>query len=82
MPTQKLQSLVSKLSSESKNLEGLDQDAEQKLQALIENMEQELKSSEQVATGIQNAIAEFEITHPKVTAILEEITALLGNMGI
>lgn len=82
MPKQELQSLVSKLSSESKNLEGLDQAAEQKLEALINKMEQEIQSPDQVATGIQNAIAEFEITHPKITCILEEITVLLGNMGI
>jgi len=82
MSEQKLQSLVSKLSSESKNLEGLDQDAEQKLQTLINNMEQELQSSNQVAESVNNMIADFEISHPKVTAILEEMTALLGNMGI
>ena len=82
MSEQKLQSLVSQLNSESKKLEGLDQGAEQKLETLIRDMEQDLKSPDQVATGIQNVIAEFEITHPRITAILEEMTVLLGNMGI
>ena len=82
MPKRQLQSLVSKLQEETKNLEDLDQGAELKLKTLISNMEQELQSPDQVATGIQNVIAEFEITHPRVSAILEEITVLLGNMGI
>ncbi|MBV1959570.1 MAG: DUF4404 family protein [Pseudomonadales bacterium] len=82
MSEQKLQSLVSELHSETRKLEGFDQDAEQKLKILISDMERELQSPDQVATGIQNVIAEFEITHPRVSAILEEITVLLGNMGI
>ena len=82
MPKKQLQSLVSKLQEETKNLEDLDQGAEQKLKALISNMEQELDSPDQVAKGIQNTIAEFEVTHPRISAILEEITILLGNMGI
>ena len=82
MPKKQLQSLVSKLQEETKNLEDLDQGAEQKLQTLISNMEQELDSPDQVAKSIQNTIAEFEVTHPRVSAILEEITILLGNMGI
>ena len=82
MSEQKLQSLVSQLNSESKKLESLDQGAEQKLETLIRDMEQDLKSPDQVATGIQNVIAEFEITHPRISAILEEMTVLLGNMGI
>ncbi|MBV1915391.1 MAG: DUF4404 family protein [Pseudomonadales bacterium] len=82
MSEQKLQSLVSQLNSESKKLEGIDQGAEQKLETLIRDMEQDLQSPDQVATGIQNVIAEFEVTHPRITAILEEMTVLLGNMGI
>lgn len=82
MSEQKLKSLVSKLHEEAKNAKEFDQKAEQKLEALIQDMEQKAQSPDQVAKGIQNAIAEFEITHPRVSAVLEEITLLLGNMGI
>ena len=82
MVEKKLQSLVSKLHDETKKVEELDQEAEQKLETLIRDMEQEIQSPDQAAIGIQNVIAEFEITHPRISAILEEITLLLGNMGI
>lgn len=82
MSEQKLQSLVSKLHDETKSVKDLDQDAEHKLEILIRDMEQKIQSPDQAAIGIQNVIAEFEITHPRISAILEEITLLLGNMGI
>ena len=82
MVEKKLQLLVSKLHDETKKVEGLDQDAEEKLETLIRDMEQEIQSPDQAAIGIKNIIAEFETTHPRISAILDEITLLLGNMGI
>ena len=70
MVEKKLQSLVSKLHDETKKVEDLDQEAEQKLETLIRDMEQEIQSPDQAAIGIQNVIAEFEITHPDKSSTL------------
>ncbi|SFF64950.1 protein of unknown function [Fontimonas thermophila] len=71
-------------------LEGLPTDAEarQRLLALIRRIETRLdvpsaaESRESLVGGIDEAIAEFEVEHPRAALLLQRIVHTLSSMGI
>jgi hypothetical protein len=62
-------------------------DTKNKLIALIDNLEQRIKSESDnndvnLLENIRDHISNFETEHPRVTAILNDIMVTLSNMGI
>jgi len=61
--------------------------ARSQLDEIVSDIESELDGSEpKGGTGllerIRRIVGEFEVEHPKATAILNDISAKLGSMGI
>jgi hypothetical protein len=88
MPDRALQEALDRLRAEVREIESNDRAAEQRLQALINEVEARLAHPEDadlhrnLVSAIRAGIEHFEETHPRATAILNEITMALSNMGI
>ncbi|MFO1418981.1 MAG: DUF4404 family protein [Methylotetracoccus sp.] len=60
----------------------------EKMQGLLSDLEQQLgtvadvEPNHDLAEDIKEAISEFEIEHPRLTGILNDIMIALGNLGI
>lgn len=61
----------------------------EKMQGLLSDLEQQLgtvadvvEPNNDLAEDIKEAISEFEIEHPRLTGILNDIMIALGNLGI
>lgn len=73
-------------------LESLDADASdprdtKRLRALIDDVESQLDALEgdedgSLVDGLRAQVEQFEVEHPRVTAILNDIMVTLSNMGI
>ena len=83
MEKAKLHQLLSQLKGE---LEQLDTDSETHLEIsqLITDIENQIEAEHKVSLieSLQIHINRFEVEHPKVSAILNDIMIKLGNMGI
>lgn len=88
MSKPELRAAIDRLQRELDALSNLDHASRQRLLALIELMrgaaddEAATTSHEGGIEAIRDAIDEFEVTHPRTTAILNDILVMLGNMGI
>lgn len=83
MEKAKLHQLLSQLKEE---LEQLDTDSEthQEISQLITDIENQIEAEHKasIIESLQMQINRFEVEHPKVSAILNDIMIKLGNMGI
>jgi len=58
---------------------------QQRLRALIADLERELAPTaapRELSQGLRERIETFEVEHPRVTAILNDIMVTLSNLGI
>lgn len=84
----KLEDTLVQLRNEIANLPAEDRESKQKLDALVRNLEQKLASPDNMehheflADGISDSITHFEVSHPRITGILNDIMMTLSNMGI
>ena len=88
MSDEKLRKSLDELRSELERLEAEEAQVRERLNALIAGVETRLDSpggtdqNQSLAQDLRRTISEFEVSHPRATAILNEIMVTLGNMGI
>jgi uncharacterized protein YpuA (DUF1002 family) len=63
-------------------------EAKDRLTSLVENIEQNLdytgfgEEHQDLVEDVKDAITHFEVEHPRITGILNDIMMTLSNMGI
>ena len=88
MSNQKLDELLDQLKSEIAQLDDTDANLLAKLRRIESELEQTISSVElqeprdDLLSGLDQWITELETSHPNITAILNNISVTLGNLGI
>lgn len=89
METEKMHQLLKELHVELENAENIDEDSQQLLknisrdiQKLITNKKPDLKKKNDIFESLEEAVEQFEGTHPSLTAAINKIAEALSNMGI
>ena len=75
------------LRKEVERLEDLHPELKQKLDALLNEFEDRTEASEDgnhlhLVKDMQEALSQFEVEHPTLTGVLNQLMVSLGNMGI
>jgi len=84
----KLDESLEQLRAEIEALKPGDESSKQRLDQLVRELEQKLTNPddsevhEDVTEQLENSILQFEVSHPRLTGILNDIMVKLGNMGI
>lgn len=85
---QQLEETLAALRGEIAKLPDLDSESKQKLDSLIRNLELKLESPNDrerhhsLTDGLSDSLTHFEVSHPTLTAILNDVMMALSNMGI
>lgn len=84
MNNQELTELLRKLHDELDDIKDVDEKSLQLLRDLEKDIDEVLERSDQdsLVERLREAIREFEVTHPSITAMLSEISNILNNAGI
>jgi hypothetical protein len=88
MSNSDLRAAVERLRQEIDAMDDLDPASRQRLQAVLDAMGAGDEGSAEAAAPdrhvdtVREAIEEFEVSHPRTTAILNDILVTLSNMGI
>ena len=88
MSDEQLRKSLEELRSELARLEAEEVRVRERIDALIEGVEARIAGpadstdDQSLVQDIRDSISEFEVSHPRTTAILNEIMVTLGNMGI
>ena len=88
MPDDRLRQSLSELRSELERLEAEEAQVRERLDALIAGVEMHLAQpadsaqQQSLVEDVRQSISQLEVSHPRTTAILNEIMVTLGNMGI
>ena len=86
MTEQKINEALGALRKEGEQLDNAE--AKDRLTSLVENIEQNLDYSgvgeehQDLVEDVKDAITHFEVEHPRITGILNDIMMTLSNMGI
>jgi len=79
---------LKKLRSEIDALDTGDQEARQRLEKLLQDIENTLENpkdtggDENLGEQLKTSILRFEVSHPRLAAIMNDIMEKLSNMGI
>ena len=88
MSDEQLRESLNGLRSELERLEAEETQIRERLNTLISGVETRLDKPDDSALhqslvqDLGQSISQFEVSHPRATAILNEIMVTLGNMGI
>lgn len=88
MTQQKLNDAIQELKTQIANLKLDDEQAKQRLQSLVDGVEERLRSPENASNHhnllqeVREGVEHFEVEHPRITAILNDLMMTLSNMGI
>lgn len=88
MSDEQLRQSLAELRSELDRLEAEEAQVRERLNSLISGLEAKLDEpgdesrDQSLVEDLRQSISQFEVTHPRATAILNEIMVTLGNMGI
>jgi predicted nuclease with TOPRIM domain len=88
MPDERLRQSLNELRSELERLEAEEAQVRERLDALISGVEMHLDrpddnaQHQSLVEDVRQSISQLEVSHPRATAILNEIMVTLGNMGI
>jgi chromosome segregation ATPase len=88
MSDEQLRKSLDELRSELERLEAEEAQVKQRLDALISGVETRLDKPgdealhQSLIQELRQSISQFEVSHPRATAILNELMVTLGNMGI
>lgn len=84
MNNQELDTLLQQLQDEIKNTQAVDEKGTELLRGLEADIHRLLKQSgSEPETGtLQESLAHFEVTHPKLTALIARLLESLSNAGI
>lgn len=85
---QKLIDVVESLRAEIENLDTTDRASKEKLENLISEIETKLASPDDefhhktLTESLTDNVTHFEVSHPTITGILNDLMVKLSNMGI
>jgi len=88
MKHDKLKEKLSRLEKSMKDIDKTDVESKNRLSKIIKQIQLKLKDQSDVTvhydtlSQLENAIVHFEVKHPAVTEILNEITTILVSLGI
>ena len=85
MPKVKVRQLVNELQKEIDQVDSLAIDKKEKLEGLINNIEQSLENNslpDELNESLKETVAEFEASYPRLTGIINDIMVTLSNLGI
>lgn len=83
MSREQLEHLLTRLREELASLESNSAQAQPRLRELIDDIERQIAAqSEGVSADLKRRVETFEVEHPRVTAILNDVMVTLSNMGI
>lgn len=88
MSEHKLHQTLRELKTQIGNMELDDTEARQKLETLVENLERQIDSPgdaerrQTLVESVRDSVEHFEVEHPTLTAILNDLMMTLSNMGI
>lgn len=87
MTQSELKQLLKRLQTEIEDLKTVSSTEKNELEALIRNIRQASGQDEENAgtdlqESLNSAIARLEASHPRLTAVLNDIMVTLSNMGI
>ena len=82
MSSEQLEHLLTRLREELATLESTSAQAQPRLRALIDDIERQIAAQSEGVTGdLKRRVEAFEVEHPRVTAILNDVMVTLSNMG-
>lgn len=87
MSDEQLRQSLTELRTELERLEAEEADVRDRLDALIVGIETRLDAPDDIAhhhslvRDLRRSILQLEVSHPKATAILNQMMATLGNIG-
>ncbi len=76
-----LKEVLERLRAEVDTL-GVDENEAKNLTELISEIDAKVDSGEPLSERVKHYLEKFEVEHPRVTAILNELLVTLSNMGI
>ncbi len=85
---EKLREGLEALRAEIKKLKGTDDAGKQRLEELAERVEKQLAETgeknehQNLIKELEEEIMRFEVAHPRLTAIINDLMVTLSNMGI
>lgn len=88
MSDEKLRKSLARLKKAMEELDESDETSRQKLARVIEDVQRKLNREETsqpekpLSAQIKDAIVHFEVKHPTITSILNDISMVLSNMGL
>lgn len=88
MTRSELHEPLERLQAEIKKLGEDDEAIKRRMQRLVADLERKLDSSDdsehapQLIEGVRENVERFEVEHPRLTAVLNQIMVILNNMGI
>lgn len=85
MPKAKISELLKQLEIEIENVDALPDQDKDRLGKLINTIEQGMNDDsldDELNQSLVTAVADFEASHPRLTAIINDILVTLSNMGI
>ncbi len=84
MDREQLGQLLSRLRAELATLEAGDDGAQTRLRTLLDDIESQLADHDNdgLTSELKRRIETFEVEHPRVTAILNDVMVTLSNLGI
>ena len=79
-----LQKTLQALRSEIAELGAGELEHKKRLEQLVEDIETKIDSPEHsnMVQDVKNSVAHFEVSHPKITEVLNDIMVSLSNIGI
>ena len=83
MSREQLELLLTRLREELAALESAGTEVQPRLQTLIDDIEVQISAQDEGVTGeLKRRVETFEVEHPRVTAILNDMMVTLSNLGI
>ena len=88
MKNEQLEETLIALRKEVSKLSDLDRESKGKLESLIQSLEKKLEIPNDVeyhhslTEGLSDSLTHFEVSHPRLTGILNDVMMALSNMGI
>ena len=83
MSREQLEHLLTRLREELASLEKGSAEPQARLRQLVDDIEQQIAAQDEGVTGdLKRRVEAFEVEHPRVTAILNDVMVTLSNLGI
>ena len=82
MTQEPLQESIESLKLEIEKLKATDVDTKARIEALVQEIEDQADEPSGVIDNLQNLIETLEVEHPRITSLLNRMMMSLSNMGI